>query len=279
MAVAARRAQLESLLRDRKLDRTLSTALPPLGQTSDRVVATGMADVDASLAGGVPRGQISELVGPASSGRTTMMCRLLASATRAGELVAVVDVLDRFDPASASAGGVALDRLLWIRVEGDQAVTRSVKALNLVLSAGGFGLVVFDAAGVPPRALGQLPFTTWLRVQRVIEGSDTACVLVADVPVARSPAGLSVRLGGTPSTATPVRVERGPAPAEDFHARVRANRYVGRPEVLVERPLSTRPAGRWRGRGSESRQFAGLPLDINVVRADVVRAVPVSVAR
>lgn len=272
MAVAARRAQLESLLRDRKLDRTLSTALPPLVQAPDRVVATGMADVDAALTGGVPRGQISELVGPASSGRTTMMCRLLASATRAGELVAVVDVLDRFDPAGASAEGVALDRLLWIRAEGDQAVTRSVKALNLVLSAGGFGLVVFDAAGVPPRALGQLPFTTWLRVQRVIEGSDTACVLLADVPVARSPAGLSVRLGGTPSTT--VRVERGPAPAEDFHARVRANRYVGRPEVLVERPLSSRPAGRWRGRGAESRQFAGLPLDM-----DVVRAVPVSAAR
>lgn len=265
MAVAARRAQLESLLRDKKLDRTLSTALPPLVQSPDRLIASGLPAVDASLAGGVPRGQISELVGPASSGRTTLMCSLLASATRAGELVAVVDVLDRFDPVGAAAVGVELDRVLWIRGEGDQAVARSIKALNLVLSAGGFGLVVFDAGGVPPRALGQLPFTTWLRVQRVIEGSDTACVLLADVPVARSPAGLSVRLGG-PAAAAPVRVERGPQ-ATDFHSRVRANRFIGRPEVVVERSASARPAGTWRGGGQQGRQFAGLPLDVEVVRA------------
>ena len=272
MAVAARRAQLESLLRDKKLDRTLSTALPPLVQPPDRVIATGRSAVDASLAGGVPRGQISEFVGPASSGRTSLVCQLLASATRAGELVAVVDVLDRFDPASAAAAGVRLDRLLWIRGEGDQAVSRSVKALNLVLSAGGFGLVVFDAGGVPLRALGQLPFTTWLRVQRVIEGGDTACVLLADGPVARSPAGLSARLGGT-AAAAPLRVEQGPQPV-DFHTRVRANRYVSRHEVVVERGAGTRAAGRWRGRTHEGRQFTGLPLDV-----DVVRAVPMSSAR
>ena len=193
------------------------------------------------------------------------MCQLLASATRAGELVAVVDVLDRFDPVSAAAAGVVLERVLWIRGEGDQPVARSIKALNLVLSAGGFGLAVFDAAGVPPRALGQLPFTTWLRVQRVIEGSDTACVLLADAPVARSPAGLSVRLGGT-AAAAPVRVERGPQ-ATDFHSRVRANRFVGRHEVVVERSAGVAPAGRWRGRGQQGRQFTGLPLDVDVVRA------------
>jgi hypothetical protein len=264
MAVAARRAHLESLLRVKKLDRTLSTAFPPLVQAPDRVIASGLPAVDAALSGGMPRGQLSELVGPASAGRTSLMCQLLASATRAGELVAVVDVLDRFDPASAAAAGVGLDRLLWIRSESDQTVSRSIKALNLVLSAGGFGLVVLDAGGVPPRSLGQLPFTTWLRVQRVIEGSDTACVLLADVPVARSPAGLSVRLGGAAPAA--VRVERG-STSPDFHARVRANRYVGRPEALVERAASARAAGRWRGHRHEGRQFTGLPLEVDVVRA------------
>ena len=53
-----------------------------------------------------------------------------------------------------------------------------MKALNLVLQAGGFGVVAIDLADVPPRALKRLPFTTWMRVQRAIEGSDTACVLV-----------------------------------------------------------------------------------------------------
>jgi recombination protein RecA len=271
MAVAARRAQLESLLRDKKLDRTLSTALPPLVQAPDRLVASGIASVDTALAGGVPRGQISELVGPASSGRTTTMCRLLASATQAGELVAVVDALDRFDPASAVEQGVGLDQLLWIRGEGDQAVPRALKALNLVLSAGGFGVVVFDVGGVPARTLRQLPFTTWLRVQRVIEGSDMVCVLVADGPVARSPGGLSIRLGGQPEPAISPGVARLPA-SGDFHARVRANRYVHRSEVHGARTPA--PAGQWRGHRPEGRQFTGLPLEI-----DVVRAVPVTAAR
>ena len=273
MAVAARRAQLESLLRDKKLDRTLSTALPPLVQIPERLVATGIDVIDDALAGGVPRGQISELVGAPSSGRTTTMCRLLASATAAGELVAVVDALDRFDPASAAEQGVVLDRLLWIRSEGDQAVPRALKALNLVLSAGGFGLVIFDVGGVPARTLRQLPFTTWLRVQRVIEASDTACVLLADAPVARSPGGLSIRCGGSPAGAN-AGVARQMPVSDDFHARVRANRYVSRPEVQVDRSPAPPPAGRWRGSRPEGRQFTGLPLDV-----DVVRAVPVPAAR
>ena len=272
MAVAARRAQLESLLRDKKLDRTLSTTLPPLVQAPDRLVASGIAAIDDALAGGVPRGQISELVGAPSSGRTTTMCRLLASATAAGELVAVVDALDRFDPASAAEQGVGLDRLLWIRSDGDQPLLRALKALNLVLSAGGFGLVIFDLGGVPARTLRQLPFTTWLRVQRVIEASDTACVLLADAPVARSPGGLSIRCGGSRESGSAGGARRLPA-SGDFHARVRANRYMSRPEVHVDRSPAP-PAGRWRGSRPEGRQFTGLPLDV-----DVVRAVPVQAAR
>lgn len=276
MAATARLAQLESLLRDKKLDRTLSTALPPLVQAPDRLVASGIPAVDEALTGGVPRGQISELVGPASSGRTTTMCRLLANATAAGELVAVVDALDRFDPVSAAEQGVLLDRLLWIRSDGDQAVPRALKALNLVLSAGGFGLVVFDVGGVPARTLRQLPFTTWLRVQRVIEASDTACVLLSDVPLARSPGGLSIRLGGQRGEREPAKAsELARLPASgDFHARVRANRYVSRPGVHVDKSPMAAPAGRWRGTRAEGRQFAGLPLEV-----DVVRAVPVQAAR
>jgi recombination protein RecA len=273
MAVAARRAQLESLLRDKKLDRTLSTALPPLVQAPDRLVSSGMDVVDAALSGGIPRGQISELVGAASSGRTTTMCRLLASATMAGELVAVVDALDRFDPVSAAEQGVVLDRLLWIRSDGDQAVPRALKALNLVLSAGGFGLVVFDVGGVPARTLRQLPFTTWLRVQRVIEASDTACVLLSDMPIARSPGGLSIRLGGQSEAARVHGGARRLPAAVDFHARVRANRYVGGPGGQDDKTPSA-PAGRWRGHRPEGRQFAGLPLEV-----DVVRAVPAQAAR
>lgn len=260
MAPAAVRATIELLLRDRQLDRTLTTAGPPPAPgTADRLIASGVPGFDTALDGGMPRGQISELVGPASSGRTALVHRLLAQVTGQGELVAVVDVLDRFDPATAAAQGVRLEQLLWVRGEAGPAVTRAIKALNLVVSAGGFGLVVFDAGGVPARALRQLPFTTWLRVQRVLEGSDTACVLLADVPLARSPGGASIRTGAGARPAAPA----APA-AAGFHAQVRANRYVGfdapdRPRRSVEAP-----AGLWRGAAPRARRFRGLAVTADV---------------
>ena len=63
-----------------------------------------------------------------------------------------------------------------------------------MLQSGGFGLVALDIADVPLDALRELPFNTWMRLQRVVDASDTACVLVADVPEARSARGVSIRL-------------------------------------------------------------------------------------
>jgi RecA DNA recombination protein len=196
MAPATARATLEALLRDRKLDTTLTGALPLPAPESERLAATGIPAFD-EVAGGFPRGQISEIVGAVSSGRTALLTACLAEATRRGELVALVDALDRFDPPSAAAAGLRLDRLLWIRGDdGDRSrvVGRAIKALNLVVSAGGFGVVALDVGDVSLHALRSLPFTTWMRLQRVIAGSDMACVLVARASLARSPGGSSVRL-------------------------------------------------------------------------------------
>ena len=193
-------ATLESALRDRKLDRTLTTALPPLERSDPAAfVPSDVAALDACLRGGLPRGQLSELAGAPSSGRTTMLLQMLAAVTRRGELAALVDTFDRCDVSSVVAAGIDLERLLWIRnpvAPVDRAVDRALKALNLVLQAGGFGVVAIDFADVPPIVLKQLPFTTWLRVQRTIEGSDTACVLVTPEPLARSAGGLTLSLAG-----------------------------------------------------------------------------------
>ena len=201
------RADLESLLRTRQLDRTLTTAYPPLDPDDEYAVApTGVSALDARLGGGFPRGQLSELVGPRSSGRTSLLLKMLSAATARGELVALVDALDMFDAASASATAIDLERLLWIRGHvvtspglcrdmNQRAVEQAVQALMLVLQAGNFGMVVLDVADAPPDAVRRLPFTTWLRLQRVIEGSQTACVLVGGEPMARSAAGLTLRVG------------------------------------------------------------------------------------
>lgn len=193
-------AAVESALRDRKLDRTLTTALAPLDRVDpSALVPMDVAPLDACLRGGLPRGQLSELAGPRSSGRMTLLLRMMAAATARGEIVALVDTLDRLDVASAAAAGVDLSRLLWIRGQEnpiDRALDRALKALNLVLQAGGFGVVAIDLADVPLAAIRQIPFNTWMRVQRVIEGSDTACVLLASEPLARSAGGLTVTLAG-----------------------------------------------------------------------------------
>jgi recombination protein RecA len=263
-------AVLESALRARKLDRTLTTALPPLAWADpSSVLPMDIPRVDGCLRGGMPRGQLSELTGACSSGRMTLLLQLMAAAMRRGEIAALVDTHDRLDVASAASAGVDLDRLLWIRGLGtggpieqdppsrtgreigdlhcsslvlggsgkshadktaglsqdgrgrnhrhkrvprvrlETAIDRALKALNLVLQAGGFGVVALDLADASAVALRQIPFTTWPRLQRVIEGSDTACVLVTPEPLARSAGGLTLSLAGRSTwTGVPGRSRR-----------------------------------------------------------------------
>jgi hypothetical protein len=112
--------------------------------------------------------------------------------------------LTRLDVASAASAGVELDRLLWIRGHStpaalvDRGIERALKALNLVLQAGGFGVVAIDFADAPLAALNRVPFTTWLRIQRTIEGTETACILVGSQPLARSACGLTLSVTGCP---------------------------------------------------------------------------------
>jgi|SRR3954468_1559086 recombination protein RecA len=205
--MALARAALESLLRARQLDRTLTTAIAQADPRDEQALApSGVSALDARLGGGFPRGQISEVVGPRSSGRTSLLLQTMAAATARGELVALVDALDMFDPVSAGAAGVDLDRLLWIRGHlvtnqglcrelNQRAIEQAIRAFTLVLQAGNFGLVVFDVAEAPADAVRRLPFTTWLRLQRMVEGSQTACLLIGSQPMARSSAGLTLELG------------------------------------------------------------------------------------
>jgi hypothetical protein len=192
MMAGAARAHLESLLRARKLDVTLTTS-PSRLVAPERVAATGVASLDEALGGGLRRGHLSEIVGARSTGRTTLLCSIFASAAARGEVVALVDTHDRFDPVSAAAAGVDLSRVLWIRLPTADA-QRALKAMNLVLQAGGFGIVAFDLADVRGPALRQFPVTTWMRLSRTIEGSQTVALLVSAEHVARSPAGATIAL-------------------------------------------------------------------------------------
>jgi len=78
---------------------------------------TGLAEVDA-LNGGLPQGCLTEIYGPASSGRTSLMLAAMAQSTHRESVCALVDTNNAFDPASAAAAGVRLERLLWVRCGG-----------------------------------------------------------------------------------------------------------------------------------------------------------------
>lgn len=200
------RAALESLLRARKLDVTLTLpgadAPPP-----DRLAETGDTALDAALRGGLRRGHVSEIVGAPSTGRALLAVRALAAAAARGEAVACVDASDTFDPASAAAHGLALERLLWVRpslstsAAADADATRALKAFSLILQAGGFGLAVLDLADVPLAVLRRLAWyrtaSTWMRLARIIEGSDTVALIVGGEHIARSSGGATITLDAT----------------------------------------------------------------------------------
>ena len=188
-------AHLETLLRARKLDVTLTSSMPSRRKGSEDRASTGVPAIDAVLGGGLPRGHLSELVGPRSTGRTTLLCQAMAAAVDRGEAVAIVDPFDRFDPVSASGLGLELRRLLWVRGTGDASCgLTALKAMHLVLQAGNFGLVALDLSDVPASCLRAFPFTTWLRMARVIEGSQTVALLVGSNHLARSAGGVTLAL-------------------------------------------------------------------------------------
>ena len=213
---------LESLLHSRKLDGTIASALP---LPADRLAQTGLDRLDEHLNGGLPRGHLSEIIGPRSSGRTSVLCALLATATHRGEVVALIDTFDSFDPVSGQRAGIDLARVLWVRGQqvlyrqALQVLERAIKAAVLVCQAGQFGMVAIDLAGASSAALQRFPLTTWLRLARAIEGSETVGVLVGPTAMGRSAAGRSMVL--TPATHAARWSDR-----VEFDVQVRSTRHV-----------------------------------------------------
>ncbi len=269
------RSHIEALLRARKLDRTLTSVMPA---TEDRAMPCGVAALDAALRGGFRRGQLSEVAGPLSSGRTSLVWQWLGAATHRGETIALVDTFDRFDPASAVACGIDLTRMLWVRgqalsktsgavdpswlpgvraVDGpgtllERTLDRALKALNLVLQAGVCTAVVLDLADVPAPTLRRIPSSTWLRVQRILEGSDTGCVVMAASPLARSAEGVTVRMEAAEPASTPRA--SGPSPDSERASGSRQEQAGARSGAV-----------QWTGTHERGRRLAGVALTARIV--------------
>ncbi len=167
-------------------------------RTAPAVLATGIAAIDALAQGGVPRGNMTEIAGEASSGRTTLLISLLAQATRRGEYCALVDTHDAFDPAAATRVGADLSRLLWIRCGGH--AEHALNAADRMVHAGGFGLIVFDLADADLLTARRISLASWFRLRHAVEKTSAALVVLGRQFNARSCSQLQLEMRRTGST-------------------------------------------------------------------------------
>jgi len=210
------------------------------------VLPTGVTEID-SLTGGLPRGAITEIFGPASSGRTSLMLSALAYVTTHEEVCAVIDTHNNFDPQSASKAGTDLDQLLWLRC--DSKLEHAFKAADMILQAGGFGLVVLDLGDLPAPQARKIISSWWYRFRRVVENKPTALLVIAQDSCVRSCASLSMAVNKAADdwSTTAISMETvqalGPRPLKQTPAsrllagiRLRAERQ--RPIFLGNREIS-----------------------------------------
>ena len=184
---------MQSVLRAR-LESVFGERIPsPFTDVDRRVVetvSTGIASIDA-LTGGLPRGAITEIFGPRSSGRTSTMVAILSEATANDEVCALVDGNDAFDPKSAADAGTDLNRLLWVRCHKLEQV---LKSTDLLLQGGGFGRVILDLTDLPPAQVRSIPLASWFRFQRTIEKTPTVLLIMSPESVVQSAAALVLRM-------------------------------------------------------------------------------------
>lgn len=116
-------------------------------------ISTGSLSVDSALGiGGVPRGRVTEIYGPESSGKTTLTLHIIAEAQRAGGQAAFIDAEHAFDPTYANNLGVDIDNLIISQPDsGEQAL----EITEVLIRSGGVDVIVIDsvAALVPKSEL------------------------------------------------------------------------------------------------------------------------------
>jgi hypothetical protein len=228
------------------------------------MVSSGVREIDA-LTGGLPRGCLTEICGPASSGRTSVLLATLAAATQRQEVCALVDISDAFNPHSAAAAGVNFERLLWVRCGGNKQKVRSpqrhtvventgknenvrrqiekpveqaLQVTDLLLRSGGFGLVIIDLGNTPVKMARRIPLASWFRFQRAVEHTATVLFVISQIPCAQTCASLLLKVSGKRLSAVSSQLSAETPPA---HAQLLHGLQV-QGELLRSR-LERKPAG------------------------------------
>ncbi|HEY6207004.1 MAG TPA: hypothetical protein VIW21_12645 [Chthoniobacterales bacterium] len=166
MAGANSIVDLRKLLADRFPQR----AAPPT-----TVLPSGVAALDRIAGGGLPKSAITEIISPhASAGSALLIHALLTTARDADQFIALIDGCDSFDPQSAATNCLA--HLLWVRC---RKTFEAIKAADLLLRDGNFPVVIVDLVLNAPDELRKIPQTSWYRLQRLVEATPTACLVIS----------------------------------------------------------------------------------------------------
>ena len=121
------------------------------GTMAIEAVSTGALSLDLALGiGGLPRGRVTEIYGPESSGKSTLALHVVAEAQRNGGICAYIDAEHALDPVYARAIGVDIDELLISQPDtGEQAL----EIADMLVRSGAIDVVVIDSvAALTPRA-------------------------------------------------------------------------------------------------------------------------------
>lgn len=190
-----------------QVETTLATRIPAALslkiKQSPELFPTGISEIDTAVGGGIPRGNITEISGSASTGKTSLCLAAVAAITQTGAACAWVDVSDSLSPESAAAADIVLKRMLWLRMSAErrQRVTdkpwsrleQALKATDLLLQAGGFAAIVLDLSDVLPQHTTRIPLATWYRFRLAAEQARTALIFLTQRPCTSSCAALAVR--------------------------------------------------------------------------------------
>src|SRR5262245_7763089 len=135
---------------------------------------TGLEQMDELLHGGLPKGGITELIAQNSgSGSALIAVSLLRRVYETNQWLALIDGRDSFDPTGLD--NTLLTRLLWVRC-GDAA--QAMKAADLLLRDGNMPVAFLDLRVNPRAQLRRIPATTWYRLQRILEQTTTALLVL-----------------------------------------------------------------------------------------------------
>ena len=208
----------------------LASSITPASRLDVRpapeMVSSGIRELDA-LTGGLPRGCLTEICGPASSGRTSILLAALARATQRGEVCALVDASDALDPSSAASARIEMGRLLWVRCKKtapssrfpvlsslaehnfknsnhlelsnerrgwESQLEQVMKITDLLLQSNGFGMIALDLADIPVCSARRIPLASWFRFRRAIENTPTVLLVLEQQPIAGSCSSVLVKV-------------------------------------------------------------------------------------